>query len=286
MGRHPPSASPVELEASASEGLRPFERSSGRSVYPPLRTRGRVVAVSLTLPLLHLDESVAVVSKPSGLLVHRGGWADDADVALTRLRDQLGRKVFPLHRLDRGTSGALVFALSSELASELGKAFEEGRVEKRYLALVRGIAPESVLVDHPIPRREDGPKVEARTSLRRLCSLDESLAGGRFSLVEARPHSGRLHQVRRHCKHLSHPILGDANYGKGELNRSFRDAHGLGRLALHAAALAFPHPATGTWLQVGCPMPEDFAGPLLRLGVPAVLLEPEEHLLLPPCSKG
>ena len=212
------------------------------------------------MEILYRDEALAVLAKPSGLLVHRG-WDDDKEVAVTLARVALGKFVFPVHRLDRGASGALVFALSSEVAAALHAAFEDGRVEKRYLAAVRGIAPESATIDHPIPRREDGPRVPAVTRIRRLATALHA------SLVEAMPLTGRLHQVRRHLKHISHPILGDANYGKGSLNRALREEHGLARLALHAASVRFAHPVTGASIEVAAPLPADLASPLASLGL-------------------
>lgn len=210
--------------------------------------------------VLYRDSQLAVLDKPAGLATHRG-WDDADEVAVGRARAALGAFVYPVHRLDRGASGALVFALSSEIAAALHAAFEDGRVDKRYLVAVRGVAPEEVVVDHPIPRREGGPRVPAVTHVRRLATA------GRLSLVEARPRTGRLHQVRRHLKHLSHPVLGDANYGKGALNRELRERVGLARLALHAAGVAFDHPTTGTRVEVECELPEDLAGPLARLGL-------------------
>ena len=214
------------------------------------------------IPLLFEDAHLAIVDKPSGMLVHRG-WANDPVVAMTLLRDQLGRHVFPVHRLDRGTSGVLVFALSSETAAALQKQFEEGAVHKRYLALVRGIPKEGQgVVDHPVPKTEDGPRVPAVTAWRRLWS------GERFSLVEAEPKTGRFHQIRRHLKHLGHPLVGDVNYGRGEINRLFRERYGLNRLALHARALSLRHPQTGEPLQVEAPVPEDLAKTFAALGIP------------------
>jgi tRNA pseudouridine65 synthase len=210
--------------------------------------------------VLFRDEHLAIVDKPSGLLVHRG-WGRDEEVAVGCARRALGAFVYPVHRLDRGASGALAFALSSEIAALLHAQFEDGRVDKRYLAAVRGTAPEAVTVDHAIPRREDGPRVPAVTEIRRLA------AAAGFSIVEARPRTGRLHQVRRHLKHLSHPILGDANYGVGALNRRLAAEVGLARLALHAARLVFSHPVTGAVIDVVAPLPEDLAAPLARLGL-------------------
>jgi tRNA pseudouridine65 synthase len=219
-------------------------------------------AMSRPIELLFLDEHLVVANKPSGLLVHRG-WDDDDDVALFRVRDAIGQRVHAIHRLDRGTSGALLFARTREAAATLSKAFETGQVDKRYLALVRGTAPESGVVDYPIPKGEDGPKVEAVTRFRSIArsTID------RCSLVEAMPETGRLHQVRRHLRHIDHPLVGDVNYGSGEINRHYRAEYNLHRLALHAHFLAFAHPATGVRVEVNAPIPDDLAVPLAALGL-------------------
>lgn len=214
------------------------------------------------IEILWEDEAVLVVGKPSGMLVHRG-WGDDRDVALTRARDTIGARVYPVHRLDRGTSGALLFARSSSVAAVLCRAFEEGEVKKIYRALVRGVPPKEGLIDHPIPRGEDGPRVAARTRF----SLVAASPLERCALVEARPETGRLHQVRRHLKHATHPLIGDVNYGKGDLNRYYRARYGLHRLALHALALEFTHPTSGARVSVRAPMPADLAEPLALLGL-------------------
>jgi len=218
----------------------------------------------LDLTVLHRDDALVAVAKPSGLLVHRG-WGTDRVVALGLVRDLVGRRVHPVHRLDRGTSGVLLFALDKDAARALGAAFAAGEVGKRYLALVRGVAPDGGVVDSPVPVRPKGPRAEAHTEFR----LVEALSGTQpraCSLVEARPRTGRLHQVRRHLKHAGHPVLGDANYGKGALNRAFAAEYGLRRLALHAWRLAVPHPTTGERLELTAPVPADLGEPLMRMG--------------------
>jgi tRNA pseudouridine65 synthase len=213
--------------------------------------------VPAPLPILYRDQDVVAVDKPSGLSVHRG-WDGNRNVAMTRVRDQLGQHVFPAHRLDRGTSGVLLFALSAEVATALGKIFAEGRAEKTYLALVRGVPPASGTIDHPLPPGEDPrqPRVSAVTDYRRIESF------GRYSLVEARPRTGRLHQIRRHLKHIACPIIGDVNYGKGEHNRLFRAEHDLHRMFLHAVTLRLPHPVTDRLLEIHAPMPLELSGVL------------------------
>jgi tRNA pseudouridine65 synthase len=216
----------------------------------------------LSIDLLFVDEHLVIADKPSGLLVHRG-WDNDDDVAMFRVRDRLGAYVFPVHRLDRGTSGALLFARHKEAAAALSRAFEEGEIDKSYLALVRGVPPEDGVIDYPLQKSEDGPRVPALTRFSRLgaSSVD------RCSLVLALPETGRLHQVRRHLRHIDHPLVGDVRHGSGSINRHYRATYGLHRLALHAWTLGFRHPVTGARVEVTAPLPADLAGPFAALGL-------------------
>jgi tRNA pseudouridine65 synthase len=218
-----------------------------------------------TIELLFVDEYLVVANKPSGLLVHRG-WDNDDDVAMFRVRDALGVHVYPVHRLDRGTSGALLLARTSEVAAALNLAFEESRIEKSYLALVRGTPPVSGTIDHPIPKKESGDRVPALTRFRLVARSTVD----RCSLVEAMPETGRLHQVRRHLRHIDHPLIGDVNYGSGEINRHYRTQYALHRLALHAHALAFEHPVTHARIAITAPMPDDLGSVLDALLLPRV----------------
>lgn len=233
----------------------------------------------MSLEILYQDEAVVAVNKPSGMLVHRG-WANDKIVAMTEVRDQIGQWVYPVHRLDRGSSGALLFALSSEVAATIGHAFSERLVQKYYLALLRGVPEELGVIDHNIPKKEGGPKVEAQTAYRRLG------VSGRYSLVEAMPRTGRLHQIRRHFKHISCPLIGDVKYGKGEHNRHFRDNYNLHRLALHSHGLALDHPVSGERLEIHAGLPEDLAKTIIELGVVDSLesLRADFAQLVPPSS--
>ena len=217
------------------------------------------------IDLLFVDAHVVVANKPSKLLVHRG-WADDDDVAMFRVRDAVGEHVHPVHRLDRGTSGALLFARNKEAAAALCRAFEAGLIEKRYLALVRGLlAVDSGVIDYAIPRGEDGsPRVPAVTRFR--CVARSSV--DRCSLVEAMPETGRLHQIRKHLRHIDHPLVGDVKHGSGEINRRYRELYALHRLALHAWFLSFLHPVTGARITVTAPMPDDLGSALDALGLP------------------
>jgi tRNA pseudouridine65 synthase len=202
--------------------------------------------------VLWRDSRAVVVDKPAGMIVHRG-WANDAEPLLQAVRDLVLAYVFPIHRLDRGASGAVLFALDQDAARTLGSAFAEGRVDKRYLAVTRGHPPEHLVIDHPIPSEPGGPRVGAITEIWRREIF------GRYALVEASPQTGRLHQIRRHLKHIACPLVGDVKYGKGEHNRLWRDTHGLARLALHAARLSFPHPSSGERIDVEAHLPTDMA---------------------------
>jgi tRNA pseudouridine65 synthase len=215
------------------------------------------------IDFLFVDDDLIVANKPSGLSVHRG-WDDDRDVALFRVRDTIGQHVFPVHRLDRGTSGALVFARSALVAATMAKAFEAGEIHKEYLALVRGTPPDEGVIDYAIQKSEDGPRVPALTRFRTLARS----AVDRCSLVLATPETGRLHQVRRHLRHINHPLVGDVKHGSGAINRHYRETYGLHRLALHASSIAFAHPTRpGERVSVVAPLPDDLASPLAALGL-------------------
>lgn len=197
--------------------------------------------------ILHRDDRCVAVDKPSGLSTHRG-WDESDDALLQRVRDEVGVWVYPIHRLDRGASGIVLFALDREAAAAFSAAWPAA--DKRYVAITRGDPGEHVLLDHPIPRAPGEDRVDARTELWRREMF------GRYALVEARPHTGRLHQIRRHAKHLSCPLIGDVRYGKGVHNRIFRTEHDLHRLALHCTKLTVPHPS-GSTLVVECSLAAD-----------------------------
>jgi len=210
------------------------------------------------LPILYRDEALIAVHKPAGLLVHRSSLdAQEERFALQMLRDQIGQPVWPLHRLDKGTSGVLLFGLSAEVASLMGPVFEQGGARKRYQALVRGWpAQGDGLIDHPLARDPEKPSagqtmLQARTVWRVMHRLEWPLAfdlrfpTSRFALLELRPQEGRRHQIRRHLKHIAHPIVGDATHGKGPLNRAVAAHLGLQRLWLHAFELEVTHPLGG-----------------------------------------
>ncbi|GEK46689.1 pseudouridine synthase [Bisbaumannia pacifica] len=230
------------------------------------------------IAILYRDAHLVAVHKPSGLLVHRSPLArGETRFLVQQLRDQLGQRIYPVHRLDRPTSGVMLFALDSRTAAELNAAFTEQRIHKRYLAVVRGIGPEAARLDYAL-REEDGPRPKAEmpaqaalTEVRRLDSVELPVAvdrypQSRYSLMEARPHSGRRHQIRRHLSRRGYPIIGDAKHGKGVHNRFFAERLGCPRLLLAAVSLGVEHPRESRWLDVTAPLDAGMTALFERFG--------------------
>lgn len=234
------------------------------------------------LPILYRDEHLVVIDKPPALLVHRSELdRHETRFAIQILRDQIGQHVWPAHRLDRGTSGILVFALNKAINASLGRQFEAGTVDKTYLAIVRGHPPESGVIDHPLSRQRDayewkGEKMseEAQSALTRYQRLGvielpvavDRYPSTRYALLELKPLTGRRHQLRRHLKHIAYPIIGDATYGKGIHNRYFAEHLGCQRLLLACSQLAFDHPMSGQRIQIKAPVSGEFAATLALFG--------------------
>ncbi len=210
------------------------------------------------LQILFQDEHFIAINKPSGLLVHKSAVDKyETEYAMQRVRDQIGQWVYPVHRLDKPTSGALLFALSEQAARDIQVVWQENQVEKHYLAVVRGWMREAVHVDHALKEildkftdkkaRRNKPPQDAITDFTPLSTLEIPVANDRFptsryGLVLCNPQTGRKHQIRRHLKHLSHPIIGDPKYGKSQHNRIFQTEFNAHRLLLHACKLSMPHP--------------------------------------------
>lgn len=223
------------------------------------------------LELLHRDEALVAVNKPSGILVHRTRISRDREFVLQRLRNQLGRHVYPVHRLDRATSGVLLFALDPETASATATQFQAQRVGKCYLAVVRGCIKQRGTIEHALKLEDRQTRAKALTHYQRLAAveLDEPVGRyptARYSLVAARPVTGRMHQIRRHLRHVSHPVIGDTTHGDGRHNRFFRERFGVHRLLLHAWSLELEHPQSGEPLRIEAPLPAEFQSLLDGLG--------------------
>ncbi|MGV6825767.1 MAG: pseudouridine synthase [bacterium] len=226
------------------------------------------------LQVLFHDEHYIAVDKPPDLLVHRSVLSRDRVFLLQRLRDQIGQHVYPIHRLDRATSGVIVFGLNGEAANRLAEQFTAREVSKIYHAVVRGWMPEHEMrLDHPLQDPETGkPFQEAVTGFRELSRVELPYAvdrypASRYALVEASPETGRRHQIRKHLKHLSHPIIGDVRYGKGTHNRFFRDQFGIQRLLLRAMSLGFIHPYTSEDIEIPVPRDDQWSSMLAATGL-------------------
>ncbi|MCB0694953.1 MAG: pseudouridylate synthase [Lewinellaceae bacterium] len=224
------------------------------------------------LDILYQDADLVAVNKPHGLLVHRSNLALDAkQFAVQILRSQLmGRHVYPCHRIDRKTGGVLLFALDPEMARAIQDEFMAGRMDKRYLALVRGWFPEEITVDYPITNHE-GKTGDAVTVFRRLDKTEVPVPFGkhttsRYSLIEARPLTGRTHQIRRHCDHIFHPIIGDRPHGCNKQNKLFLETWGMTTMLLHAHQLSFTHPRTKEAVLITAPLQSEFLRMLDVLG--------------------
>lgn len=212
------------------------------------------------LEIIYQDEYLVAVNKPAGMLVHRS-WLDkhETQFVMQTLRDQIGQHVFPLHRLDRATSGVLVFALSSEIASNVMPMFANHEMVKTYHAIVRGWIEEGDVLDYPLKEeldkiadkfaKQDKEAQSAVTEYQPLAKVEVPFSTGKFPttrycLVEMKPKTGRKHQLRRHMAHLRHPIVGDTTHGDGKHNRLYREEYDCHRLMLHASELRFVHPYT------------------------------------------
>lgn len=235
------------------------------------------------LPILFHDQDLIAIHKPAGLLVHRSAIdRREHRFALQMLREQIGQRVYAVHRLDKGTSGVLLFALSSAVGRALSSSFEQRQVGKNYLAVVRGHPPLAGEIDHPLRRHvercERGSAAtatatqtqDAWTRYRTLATSElphrvDRYPSSRYALVELEPLTGRRHQLRRHLKHISHPVIGDATYGKGGHNRLFQTLFACHRLLLACVELRLPHPVSGAMLTLRAPLASDFCRLLARL---------------------
>ena len=199
------------------------------------------------LEILYQDEYLVAINKSRDLLVHKSFIASDIqEYAIQILRDQIGQYVYPVHRLDRKTSGVLLFALNKEVLKQLNEIFATRQVEKKYIAIVRGYTAEEETIDYALTN-DSGQLQEAKTYYKTLQRVEAAIPFGkhetsRYSLVEAYPETGRQHQLRKHFKHIFHPILGSRPHGCNKQNKLWLDQFGLSAMLLHAVELTFEHP--------------------------------------------
>jgi len=239
--------------------------------YPPIKHQPNV---QTKLTILHQDQHLVAIDKPAGLMVHRSRIDVHArQFALQMLRDQIGQKVFPIHRLDRPTSGVLLFGLNSEIAKILSHQFEARTIEKSYTAIVRGIPPQTGIWDEPLLEKPDPivdamadknkPPQPAVTHFQTIRSWEVPFSTGkyphsRYSLVKISPKTGRRHQIRRHFNHMAHPIIGDTSHGDRRHNRLFRERFRSRRLLLVASSIDLAHPQFETPLTINAELGSDF----------------------------
>jgi tRNA pseudouridine65 synthase len=226
------------------------------------------------LEIIYRDEYLVAINKPTGLLVHKS-MIDRHEIyfAMKMLRDQLSQWVYPVHRLDKPTSGVLLFALDSETARLMSEQFKTHTIQKTYIAVVRGYSPESGLIEHALKEKldkitdkkadADKEAQEALTAFKTLGTVEIDAAVGkykktRYSLVELKPKTGRKHQLRRHMKHINHHILGDTKYGRGEHNIFVREKYDMNRLLLHCTSLIVTHPYTQNELHLSAKVDATF----------------------------
>ena len=227
------------------------------------------------LPVLFEDEFLAVVDKPAGLMVHDSALArGETDFAADRLREQFGRPIFLVHRLDRATSGCLLLAFDRETASALGKTLMAHDFEKDYWGVCRGWPAETTFsIDHPLDGGPGKPtKKPAVTDFELLATCELPIPSNgfdtsRYALLCAHPRTGRFRQIRRHLKHAFHHLIGDSSHGDGRHNRAFRTM-GIHRMLLHARRLAFVHPCTGERIEASAPVDTQFARALALFEIP------------------
>lgn len=217
----------------------------------------------MILDIIYNDEYLIAVNKPPGLLVHRSSIANDVSLfALQLLRDQIGKLVYPAHRLDRKTSGVLLFSLDKTSDSKMQQLFAMRQAQKTYLAILRGYAPKEGEIDYPL-KKESGAMQDALTRFQTIATAELPVPSGkhqtsRYSLVKAKPETGRMHQLRRHFAHILHPIIGDRPHGCNKQNRLWKQLFNMDTMLLHASELRFKHPITGLDIVIEAPLRPEF----------------------------
>jgi tRNA pseudouridine65 synthase len=223
--------------------------------------------LEIKLPVLFEDEHYIAINKPAGVLVHRTSIAKDEHelIAVQILRNQIGQKVYPLHRIDRPTSGVLLFGKSSQAAALLQPLFTTDQVKKIYLSVVRGFMPEQHgIINHSLKKKLFGPLQAAKTEYWSISQTEIPFASSprykssRYSVIQAYPHSGRMHQIRRHLAHERHYIIGDTAHGDNKQNNFFRKQFGLQNMLLHAWKLEFYHPIHNEEIKIRASLPDYF----------------------------
>lgn len=229
----------------------------------------------MQIEVLFEDDHLIVVNKPNNILVHASYYARNIkDPSLiARLKTSIDTKLYPVHRLDYKTSGVIILAKSSAIAAALQKQFETNSIKKRYFALVRGFSNESGLVDTPVKNPETGVYKEAKTTYNSLLFTEVDIPvkpypKSRYTWVELLPHTGRMHQLRKHMNKISHPIVGDHKYGNRHHNKMFAEKLGFKNMFLHAADITFTHPVNKKELKIVADIPEFWLDAFIAIDIP------------------
>lgn len=215
------------------------------------------------LQILYQDSDLIAINKPHGLLVHRSPIATNTDTyAVQELRNQIDQHVYPIHRLDRKTSGVLLFGLKKELITDLMKQFEEHTVSKTYWAILRGYTDDEGTIDYALTN-DKGKTQEALTHYKTLDRTEVPIPFGkhntsRYSLVEAKPETGRMHQLRKHFAHILHPIIGDRPHGCNKQNKLFLEKWNMNTMLLHAQQLELNHPVSNVRIGIKAEPSDEF----------------------------
>jgi len=275
-------------ESRGSQGSNPCPSATSYPVFVNLVCLVTQSSEQYTLEILHLDEYLVFVHKPAGLLVHPSWITPPGEVTLVGLLKERfpDETIHTVHRLDKATSGVMVFARNKEVAQSLQQMFRDRQVSKTYLCVVRGWTDPIGTIDYPLKPKFDkfadplanpdkAPK-EALTHYRQLGCVELPVPVGkypvaRYSLVEVKPETGRKHQIRRHMKHIFHPLVGDTNHGEGRHNRLFRDTFGCHRLLLMAIRLELTHPITEECLSITAYPGNEINDLFAELGWPGVV---------------
>ncbi|WP_312138105.1 pseudouridine synthase [Sphingobacterium sp.] len=224
------------------------------------------------LEILYEDQDLIAINKPHGLLVHRSSIAaDTSEFALQLLRDQIGKTVYPAHRLDRKTGGILLFSLNKETDSLIQQAFANNQIKKEYMAVLRGFSPLKDSIDYPL-KKDNGTLQDAITHFETLQHTEIDLPFGkhptsRYSLVKAMPQTGRMHQLRRHFAHILHPIIGDRPHGCNKQNKLWKETFSHDSMLLHASHLSFKQPRTGEQVEIYAKLQPEFERALTILNI-------------------
>ena len=216
------------------------------------------------LEILYQDSYLIAINKPHGLLVHKTGIAGDAkEFAVQLLRDQIHQRVYPVHRLDRKTSGVLLFALDEKTNSLMQMQFQERETNKKYVAIVRGHTPDEGVIDYPLTNEREQVQ-DAITYYKTIERVELPIALGkhetsRYSLVEVNPQTGRYHQIRKHFAHIFYPIIGDRPHGCNKQNKLFKERWNINSMMLHAKELTFEHPINHNIIAIKADFQREFS---------------------------